>query len=1323
MMVIPIIMNYTWLMILPTQKDGFSLLLKCINDFPVFFIKPAILLAFILYTQASFAQCLSSFDRVLPDTTIATFQNYGFSVAIHGNYLAVGAFSDDSLAHNGGILYLYEREETIIRRIAVIHPHDLQKNSRFGYSVDLSENTLVVSSRGFNYPNEQDRIEPKIYIYEKPASGWAGQLNTSIISAPAYSRNFGETIKISNDEQNIYASNPMGEQGSVYSFRKPLSGWGKDVPYQEVKASATYLTESLTTDFGEEIEVWGDYLIVGGDMTYHNEKSGGIHVFKNEGENRLNYSPIALLQGKNKGSSFYSGISLAMDAYYIYSSVYDNNKRFFVAYPKNTEWQDEYSSFLLPYTSDTMAVHARSIEVIGDEIFVMAKGAGGTENLFIFDRDSIKNSSYVPERKILKEGVGDSGFASDTDSDGSVFVVGNNWDSELNYSRGSVQLYERALDSIELVAEITESSYNATDHSFGQQLLLFQEHLLVGAPENSALGNRHGAVHIYQKQNNRFLKTASVVPERNGSYDDSFGFDIAGDTNYVVVGAPAYKSRGSVFIYRNTTTNGLSLELDTIILPPDTLRIKLFGAAVAIKDNILAIACMDQTSDARSRLFIYEKNEDGTWQYQDTYSSYGAAVNARGFYSIDILDGQILIGNSFVLNGIGELLSRDTSDQKWKPIASFSPPKTPSVGFGAAVHLSPDHVYLSYPTMDIGGKNNVGAVYVYSKPSKGWVGPQKGIQIVPPDTVENGQFGTSFQQKENTLIIGAPGSYQAYENNLLTLRKEPGAAYVISAKDYKWQDFTLVEKIKGLTTDAFDGYGFEVTLNEDHFFVGAPWESTNVGFNSGAVYVTNMPPVTKVVPPVCEDASPFNLSAFPIGGEWKGPGVSDPVAGTFDPSLAGVGKHLLTYHLTDCDLESKVTIVVDPKPSVTGTSGKLLLKCKNEPITLSVSAENAQRYKWFYKKDVNDGFTALEGLHSNSIKVNTTGIFFCEVEGISCTVNSGEYKVEEENIHVQMDNPTPQYVCSEEPVQLSVSASTGKEFNWYFSTSLTHPFTELASETTRTLLAKEEGFYFSRIKGESCLFYSDTVEVISAETAVKVEQVPVVCSPEKLFLKASPEGGRWYGEGISDSENGIFDPFGLKNGDYQVEYHFQQNGCTFKSGIIVSVDITAAPGLQYESTEICLPHDPILEVRNSHEFDRLEWYRVENSGAVFIESNQHNYKIPGPGRYFVKGYKNACSFSSDTLQVTVQDITVKVPNVFTPNNDPYNQTFEIKAENLVDFQLKIINRWGKNVYSSQSIEKAWEAEGFPAGVYYWVINYKDCWNENHQLKGYVQVIR
>lgn len=90
---------------------------------------------------------------------------------------------------------------------------------------------------------------------------------------------------------------------------------------------------------------------------------------------------------------------------------------------------------------------------------------------------------------------------------------------------------------------------------------------------------------------------------------------------------------------------------------------------------------------------------------------------------------------------------------------------------------------------------------------------------------------------------------------------------------------------------------------------------------------------------------------------------------------------------------------------------------------------------------------------------------------------------------------------------------------------------------------------------------------------------------------------------------------------------------------------------------------------------------------------------------------------SDTLYVNFKVIDIdggrdfKPYNVFTPNGDGKNDTFrlDIPNDNCQDTFIKIIiyNRWGKLVFESTDRNFAWEGSGFPAGVYYYYVEFKN----------------
>ncbi|HHB79472.1 MAG TPA: T9SS type A sorting domain-containing protein, partial [Saprospiraceae bacterium] len=94
------------------------------------------------------------------------------------------------------------------------------------------------------------------------------------------------------------------------------------------------------------------------------------------------------------------------------------------------------------------------------------------------------------------------------------------------------------------------------------------------------------------------------------------------------------------------------------------------------------------------------------------------------------------------------------------------------------------------------------------------------------------------------------------------------------------------------------------------------------------------------VPDLCENADPYSLVGSPAGGAFSGDGV---VGSQFDPSIAGLGTHVITYFYEDengCFNSAETVITVEDcgctnPPTV--DAGQNQTVCNGEPVQLSGS--------------------------------------------------------------------------------------------------------------------------------------------------------------------------------------------------------------------------------------------------------------------------------------------------------------------------------------------------------------------------------------------------
>ena len=172
--------------------------------------------------------------------------------------------------------------------------------------------------------------------------------------------------------------------------------------------------------------------------------------------------------------------------------------------------------------------------------------------------------------------------------------------------------------------------------------------------------------------------------------------------------------------------------------------------------------------------------------------------------------------------------------------------------------------------------------------------------------------------------------------------------------------------------------------------------------------------------------------------------------------------------------------------------------------------------------------------------------------------------------------------------------------------------------------------------------------------------------------------------------------------------------CTNADTILIKnhPDIITQLGREYF---LCEDEKEVVKLDAGEGFTTYKWSPSNDTTQWVIVRNI--------GNYFVKVTdNNGCIGIDDTKVKRKCGVIVHIPNVFTPNNDGYNDVFSPIGIDLISYQLNIFSRWGQLVFSSTDISTGWNGttrgKQAPDDLYIYQLTYQGY--QNKILKTFTQ---
>ncbi len=265
-------------------------------------------------------------------------------------------------------------------------------------------------------------------------------------------------------------------------------------------------------------------------------------------------------------------------------------------------------------------------------------------------------------------------------------------------------------------------------------------------------------------------------------------------------------------------------------------------------------------------------------------------------------------------------------------------------------------------------------------------------------------------------------------------------------------------------------------------------------------------------------------------------------------------------------------------------------------------------------------------------------------------------------------------------------------------------------DTTDNITITQAGVYFATYTNQ-CYSDTDSITVtFNPSSPFALVGDTLICPQEITSLQPNINGNNYlWNDGSTDPTLQVSAP-----GTYWLQLT-NQDGCL--SFDTVSVQQNTLPLVVLgNDTSVCASSFTIQALAYS---DNIEWYNGDTIANVIITQS---------GFYWLTA-TSECGSITDSIYVqfipSLDSVLAYLPNVFTPNNDNFNETFGLGSFGLnsIEGTMYVYNRWGRLVYKTSDLVWGWNGENHTEGVYYYILEYDDCNGKNAKKSGTITLIR
>lgn len=412
---------------------------------------------------------------------------------------------------------------------------------------------------------------------------------------------------------------------------------------------------------------------------------------------------------------------------------------------------------------------------------------------------------------------------------------------------------------------------------------------------------------------------------------------------------------------------------------------------------------------------------------------------------------------------------------------------------------------------------------------------------------------------------------------------------------------------------------------------------------------------------VCENGTFILNGGFPIGGTYTGLGVTDSI---FDPQVAGVGSHSITYTYTDGNnclgSTQEDIIVLESNPDPVHIAASALEICNGNSVTLNIDTTNQliNGSYWVWYQDACGTGTVVDS-------TNNYDTLFTNVP------DSGDFS-SVNKIIVSPSTTTNYYVRSE-----------GGECN-----------------------------------ASNCIGL--TIDVYTLTTHIsELDNICGTATPVFDLDGGVPSGGVFSGNGVA---NNVFNPLIAGLGSHEIKYTFTLGPCVATD--VETITVAESQLKLYSSNEVetCAEGGLMIHVHalNGNGFYTYEWSDgTLGTPLTYAEAGLYSVLVSDA---------NDCYTLLDSISIDSTQSCIEMPNTFTPNSDGLNDIWMLDFSSYEAAEIIVFNKWGSRVWEDFTTLPQWNGTSLenailPAATYYYVVKLTPLSGEPIEQTGPITIIR